>query len=364
MTSEEIIKMANELGLVIDYISEEWLLKEDRNVRKDSYSVGDCMLVRATDYLPNNGVVETPDSAHARMFYNSLIFNDAIYERIRVDNPELYEKLMSYDVTPEEKEFVETYGIYGEVCRNTSHYTINGLVGSHNANDFSGRGVIIMDPLEEHIDDPSLVGMRVEDTYFRGPVKLSKRAILVIPKDAFLSFLQDGASVSEMKNYNIVVFEGDEQDAVRTVLNGLGYNSFMVNGHGYVDGTIDSVDNEQSKMMRSIHYLSQEKGISSERHVYSSDYAEEKERRAIITETEVTDHFRYVVTNSTVSEELKDKMLKSFAYNGLHYMSKDPLVTTFIETIGLEEYSMLTRNFNLEQLAKGKSNVNVEKRSK
>ena len=33
MASEEIIKKANELGLVIDYIPEEWLLKEDRNVR-------------------------------------------------------------------------------------------------------------------------------------------------------------------------------------------------------------------------------------------------------------------------------------------------------------------------------------------
>ena len=220
MDKEKIVALAIQNGINIGIYTEE-MYKGNQNTLKDVYTVDDCILIRTTDIFPTDKIVQTPENGNAYSFNINYMFIAAIEKKINKEQSNVNK---------------DDYNIYYDICRTTTHFTINGLVSSHMYGNFDDRPYIIMEPLKHHIDEESLVGLRVEDTYFNNDIALSDEAIILIPSQHFEKIVGDYNYQETLKQFNVVVFDGDEVHAVYYILNQLGYNAFLTSQHSYVSG--------------------------------------------------------------------------------------------------------------------------------
>lgn len=187
--------------------------------RNDSYDLDDCVLVRTTDIFPFNGIVETPVHGNAYAFTSSDIIGEAILDVLR-------KKYSGDELLKESKK----YEVCFEIFRTTIHFCINGLVTSHMYGNFEGRPYAIIEPLKHHIMDKSLCSLNACDTYFNDDMVLSDEAVLVITEDKFNEIKNDLLYVDTLSKFKIFVYRGNNQyEAVRNVLEKLGYDYFRIN---------------------------------------------------------------------------------------------------------------------------------------
>ena len=147
--------------------------KTQKNFEEDdefvcTYTIDDCVLIRTTEHFPFNHEVLSGKSAHGVVKESLDIVSEYIWHKC----PNLSEE--------EKINLINNLKIYNIIERNTVHWCINGLVGSHGFNDFSERPFIIIEPLKYHVNDKNLMSLLAEDTYFSDRVKLSDKAILLI----------------------------------------------------------------------------------------------------------------------------------------------------------------------------------------
>jgi len=161
----------------------------------------DLVLVRTTNFLPRHRIVE-PVGKHSKPLMDGSFFGKEI-EQAGL-NPEDY-KMAAF------------------VTRETVHWALNALVGSHDGGNFENRRFIIIEPFEEQQDNPGLVNINEADTYFNGPVKLSQRATILIPVEVYKEVMADPEQSAVLSEYNIRVFSGDEEMAVNMFLQEQGY---------------------------------------------------------------------------------------------------------------------------------------------
>lgn len=340
---EQLIKMALDNGVRIDWYTEDMYdeMPDERNVEKDEYSVSDCILVRTTDVFPKDKIVQTPDHGNAYSFGSSHIFDETLLSIIR----EKYPKVMTSEEESLFSEELSQYDVFFEVCRSTTHYTINGLVSSHMYGNFEGKPYIILDPLEEHIEDEALIGLRVEDTYFNDDVELSSKSTIMMPVESFKKTISSPEYLETLRNFNVVVFEGDEEKAVACLLHNLGYNAFSINNHGYVGGYVP--DTEENKMLKNISSLASSKGIPQERHCYSEVYRNDYARMAAGVEESDKSHFLYVLDHASIPNSLDEKLRYEIDfYSNVALMQKS--VAELVNTIGLDQLRVITEQYNKE----------------
>ena len=267
--------------------------------KSDYYEEDDITLVRTTGVLPEkDGTIKT------------------------VANSEDYAPIMDYfygrnnDV---EKPLCSTY-------RSTIHFTLNGLVGNHMGGNFSGRNFIILDSFEEHKSDD--IGSFHEcDTFFSGDVRLSKDAVICMPEETYQELLKNPESREFLESHKVFtynleecerLFEGDDnktndiENAVcKYALIALGKPCFSTNGSYY---TVSSSVKATRKMVDFLKEYTKENDLPVTQHSGSKFDKEDIQKYYDSAKNSMVDHFKYIVLNSNVSEEERERMMRYFPY--------------------------------------------------
>ena len=293
--------------------------------------IEDCVLIRKTSVLPKDGVVETPIHGRAYEFGDSDLLGPSIHKMVRRQHPNFEEFL----------EAIKPYQIYFETYRRTIHFTINGIVENSLYGEFN-YPYIIIEPLKYHIDSPSLEGLRVEDTYFSDDMVLSKECILFMREEDYKKVKGDIPSGIQVRT-----FTGDENDAVKEILQELGYEFFVVNNNGYVKG-LDSGTPDQA-MYEFICSYGTEHHINQDRHFYSSLNHEDVNIRMNEFRKMDQRYVNYILDSGLVDLELADEIRE---------LLDDPYATKIleekfdklVEQVGLERLRTLTEEFNQLQI--------------
>ena len=293
------------------------------------YNIDNCILIRTTNIFPCDGVIETP--IHGNAYYS----DESNYLK------EVIEKYFG--------KYSDDYDIVCETKRTTVHFTINGLV----ANSMYGKfdyPFIILEPLKYHINDESLLSLRVEDTYFNDDVTLSNEAIIMIDESRF-DELNDEYDLSK---YNIQVYKGDRKEALKLLLDKKGYQYFEVNDHGYVEGLDETTD--ASKMYQFIAEYAYEHDIGQDKHFYSeinmSDALNREENKKDVSKR----HLLYVMDNGVFTEKLVEEILPCID-NEIKVIR---VLQNNIEKIDfdlLKEKTIEFNNMEIERLENSKQNV-------
>ena len=173
----------------------------EKHIADGKVETSDLALVRTTQMFPKHGIVETTDK------HSELLIEESPFER------ELKEAGVD----------TEAYKIFRFQNRRTIHFTLNGLVGSHEYGNFQNRSYIIVEPFEEHVNDPSLININEADTYFEDNMVLSERASILIPVKEYKELIKDPKKLDELNKFDIRLFDGNETEAVRMCLLDKGY---------------------------------------------------------------------------------------------------------------------------------------------
>ena len=306
------------------------------------YNIDNCILIRKTSVFPKNNIVETPIHGLAYAFGRSSILGDALTEKLREKYKgvnELLEELKKYD-------------IYYETYRRTIHFTINGVVSNSLYGQFNYPYAII-EPLKYHINEESLLGLRVEDTYFIDDIKLSNEAIILVPEEEAIKLEEEYG----FTNLNIKTYKGDIEEEIKKILTELGYDYFIVNDHGYRDGL--NSDTKDSEMYNFIYEYSKEHGISQTKHFYSDINHEDQMIRLEEGEKIDLEHLNYILNSGVVSNELIEKINNLLDYRMYYKNDFNKLMRNLIDEIGLDNLLFLTKEFNKIKIEE--RNLKVEK---
>ena len=198
----------------------------NEHIEAGKVETSDLALVRTTKMFPKNGIIETTDK------HSDLLVEESPFAR----------DLKEAGVTD-----LERYNILKFQNRRTIHFTLNGLVGSHEYGDFKGRNFIIIEPFEEHVNDDSLMNINEADTYFEDNMVLSKRASILIPVEKYKELIKDEKMLEELNKFDIRLFDGNEEEAVRMCLLDKGFTFGEIHKWGfenYADRGTPRADNE------------------------------------------------------------------------------------------------------------------------
>ncbi len=227
----------------------------DRDIQLNP-DVSKMMLVRSTDGLPRFGFVE-PSYRYLEPSYMTVPFGS------------LFEEL---GMTRDDAR------LYYLRARQTVHFSINGPISDHQGGTFKGRSYIILEPLSEHIHDEGLINLKENDTYFNDDIQLSEKAIILMSKEEYEKKKNDQELVEASEYYDIRVFDGDAETAVRKTLQDEGYIYCDVATWGF-----NTEPSEGSHMlgihrlfMRTIMETSKSLGITCTDHSTTPIYKSEK----------------------------------------------------------------------------------------
>lgn len=322
------------------------IIEDSLNSTNKEYSLNDCVIVRTTDVFPFDGIVQSPINGNAYEFGNSNYFGEIVNRMLKDKYPNIFT-----DENEEKKFFDELneYKVVFETLRRTSHFTINGLVGTTAYGNFDNNPFVIIDPLKYHLDN-SIRGMRVEDTYFEGDLSLSNESAIVIDEGTYNKISKDPKYSNDLAKFKIYVYKGCQQNAVSLALNDMGYDSFMVSSNGYVNG-IDG-HSRASKMYNFVNEYIKNNNIPNERHFYSQiNYEDALARNEKSNQINMM-HLMYVLENSNISPEVID---------GINYALEvksdiTGILEQVINQISLEKLKTLTKEFNNNYIETLKNN--------
>ena len=333
------------MGVIrIDNDKLEWFIKnayKELNDRDSKYNINDLCLVRTTDILPSNGVIESRANAQAilKMYSPYFKFSDKDIELI-------------------------SYYSY----RTTIHFTLNGLVGNHSMGSFSGRSYFIFDSLFNQVNN-NLMTLRSEDTYFKDSFNLSEDASICMSEESYNHLSNDKREF--LNRYKIFIYDIDksildnydneriEIGIVRYVLTSLGYPSFVISSHGYTSSCVSAILMEEF-----IASYACKHNISRKPHFGSDVHREDNMIESANMLESGINHYEYVVSNANIDNEFKSKMLNYLPYlrnSGLFLINKYLWaqgksnietkefisdVGKFLKIVGKDEYNRLTLEYN------------------
>ncbi|MBQ9071809.1 MAG: hypothetical protein IJY25_01450 [Bacilli bacterium] len=340
---EEKIKFIDTTNMEIDGDSVDYNNKE--------YTIKDCVLVRTTDIFPTDGIVQTPINGNAYEFGRSSIMGEAISKKVKEKHPNFY---MTEEAGEKYSKELDEFNVCFETCRRTIHFVLNGLVGSTAYGNFSGKPFVIIEPLKYHLDQ-TLKSLRVEDVYFDDDMRLSNACTILIDENYFRENQDNLEFIEQLKKFNVYIYRGNQQAAVSKVLSDLGYDSFLISSNGYSNGLNSGM--AASNMWNFINDFAKQNNISLDRHFYSQINYEDAIKRQEKGEEIDKQHLYYILDNSTVSNELREK-IKILLQEGYNI---EVLIDELIEQIGLEQIKVLTKQFNDIYIRKLNSTKNRSK---
>lgn len=255
----------------------------------DEYSKENIMLVRTTDQFPTNRILQTLANSFFIM-KNSMNFicsyiNYYGLERLNIpENPrEISKKVETYEMG----------------YRSTMHFTENGIVVSHDYGNFDNRPFIILEPLIEQLDKSDIRNFAGQDTFMKGNVTLSDKAIIIINTEEYDNLK---GQYPEIDEFNIITYNGIPKEIKEQYIKDHEYElpEFNVNDHravveialmdlGYVPelvGTKYLIESPTSAKVNKVNQeLAEEKQVTYwTNHCNTEDFKEDHEKGLIITQ--------------------------------------------------------------------------------
>lgn len=311
------IDLNNERVSFVDASNEEknskfyqQLEERKKDIRAQDIDVRDIAMVRTTPFITKNLEMEMIDELNSRVFEENFLS-----ERLG-----------------------EEYKILSTMYRSTKHFTLNGLVASHEYGDFSGRPYILIDGLEKHIDKNNMLALDEADTYFEisreEPFKMSTDAEIMMPIEEYLKVKDDKEIMKEIYLYkHLTLFSGDEKTAVDMRLVQKGYIPENIGKWGYdydavMGQAIKKIANEYNKP-RDRHFGSDIQKRDYEKWNEMEQDSNKKFVNAIFKEFKIDEKYKEYAIRKRLSEEEVDEIV--------NYCGKEK-IKTFID-----EYNMNTK---------------------
>lgn len=337
--------MANIITITKDEILLFDMLKKDNRLNNPELNIDNAVLVRTCDNMPEDHILR---NKKGQGFLEEMEPYILPYSGILSDLGVKYDDMKA--------------PLY-KSGRDTIHFTINGLVGNHSMGIFSNRKYFLIEPLKPHLEDHILT-MRPEDTFIKGDVKLSSQASIVMSLNTYSNLTEE--ELNSIDYANIILFDEGlfdelkfdedidynryliEDYIVRVSLQKLGYPSYKIGTHGY-----DYMEqNDVKQGLEFINSIIKQYGFDTTPHFLSKNRQEAAHYEMHTVEEAIKNHMEYLITNSNVSEELKEKMFAIIPYINESYFMKmyGDVMEYFIKSIGLEQYDELTDSYNRSQL--------------
>lgn len=272
---------------VYDMSTVEEVMKTNQQVREmqelkkyDEYTKDDIMLVRTTEKFPDGRVIKP--------------LSDAVF--VSKNGSNFIYQAMYYELNCEELEKLKSCEMF---YRSTVHFTENGFVLSHMYGNFDNRQFIILDPLNEHVGVSDIRNFAGQDTFIKGNVTLSEKAIFIVKAENYEAIKQ---AHPEIENFNVVLYNGipsevkaayikehaddmpefdvnDQRAIVEKTLLDLGYAPELI-GKDYI---ISSATSDNVKAVN--EELAEQYGVlANSRHNPSPEYLDDFKKNVLITE--------------------------------------------------------------------------------
>ena len=320
-----------------------------RRRQQNEAQLSDLVLVRTTNQFPKYGIVETTDK------YTPPVLEASLFEK------ELEEAGLNS----------EEYKMYSFMSRRTTHWTLNGLVGSHMYGDFQGRDFIIIEPFEEHIHDEGLLNINEADTWFERDLKLSDRAVILIPAERYQELCKDEAFKKEISKFNIALFKGDENLALKMLLNDKGYIWADIGQWGFSWDRDTATQEFAGKLENLQEQIAKELTESGRQVSYGGTHANSKsimidrEKMQELEEQRISDFVDYIAENTSIKffkaylkEFLRERRYRNVDKNSIYvteWGDEDPTLPNLspqeiFEMLGSKKLLELTQGFNEEVL--------------
>lgn len=299
--------------------------------KADKYELNDFALVRTTDFLPQDGILlplcSEPFVTHTNNVASSVIFK-LLQENYNLDpfNEEDYKKL---------KEMANKYSPLSSQYRSTIHFTLNGLVSNHSKGEFDNRNFIIIDKLTNHLGKEDFCSLRMEDTFVKGPFKLSSDAVILINKDKYGELLKDNPWLND---YHVTLFTGDEKAATEEVLLNLGITPEDIKEHGA------EYSNRTPLHKEALARLAKTYNCELEKHVYSKEYRDDDEKNLRVWE--IFNRAFYNELCTTFKLEPRDEIVSYLSSYSVNRQKQEEKLKELIMQIGLVEYSEFVLSYN------------------
>ena len=287
--------------------------KQKDDLVPEEMTASDFAMVRTTEYFPNDHELETVDELNSRVYINNFLSEKFANEEIAEKYGENWFNEIMWNAQENDervkaiKEIQNKYSTLSTIQRSTKHFTLNGLVSSHEYGDFSNNPYIIIDPLEEHINDENMLSINEADTYFKisrdKPMKLSEKAELMMPIDEYLKIKDNKEMMSQISEYkSLTLFSGDEKVAVDMKLISLGYMPEDIGKWGYEIGT---------KMDDAISVLAEKYDKPISVHFYSDVKKEDDEICFNMTQSTQKRFVDEIFEKFSIDEKYKEKAINS-----------------------------------------------------
>ena len=153
-------------------------------------------------------------------------------------------------------------------ARKTLHWALNSMVATHIGGNFDNRDFVIVEPFIFHMNDDNLVRFAENDTYFKGDVKLSDQAIILVSKEKYEELKANEEFIEILDTYDVRIYDGDQRIALQAVLAEKGYIFEHVGAWGF--------DFSEELLIMSRKQISKDLGKNTPDHAYTDEYAEEK----------------------------------------------------------------------------------------
>lgn len=138
-----------------------------------------------------------------------------------------------------------------DIDKTTGQRTSNWTFNSGN---LSNKDFIIIEPFNAQAFNPYLANINELDTWFNGDIVLSDKATILIPLEKYRELSKNSKFKSEASKFNIALFRGDENLALKMLLYDKGYASFDIDESGFV----------LDKYGESLDYITELKNIQEE----------------------------------------------------------------------------------------------------
>ena len=268
----------------------EQLEERKKDIRVDDIDVRDIAMVRTTPFITKNLEMEMIDELNSRVYEENFL-----------------SELLG-----------EEYKTLSTMYRSTKHFTLNGLVASHELGNFSGRPYIFIDGLEKHINKDNMLALDEADTYFEisreEPFKLSTDAEIMMPIEEYLKVKDDKDIMKEISLYKkLTLFSGDEKTAVDMRLLKKGYIPESIGKWGYdydavMGQAINKIANEYNKP-RNRHFGSDIQKSDYEKWNEMEQASNKKFVNAIFEEFKIDEKYKEYAIRKRLSEEEVDKIV-------------------------------------------------------
>lgn len=240
-------------------------------------------------------------------------------EIIEIQNEDIIYKKRWHKTNIEDLVMVRTtnqFPVYGIVKPTDIDQTTREITSNwtFNSGILSNKNFIIIEPFKEQVLNPNLSNINEVDTWFNGDVKLSERAIILIPLEKYIKLCENPRFKVEANKFNIALFRGDENLALKMLLYDKLYASFDIKDSEFMlDEYGESLDyiTKLKKLQEQIAEELQSMGRNvtyDKTHEYDHDAAVDTtvlEEKGEDTEVQIED----IVTYPENIEELNSRMI-------------------------------------------------------